>query len=90
MDDENHTETHHITAHGTTTLEVIYTNEEATVERILAMYEKWLKKEKNGFFGLDLEYTPCRTCKRQEMSIVQIAMRHHVLVYHYNSSLKHL
>jgi CO dehydrogenase/acetyl-CoA synthase beta subunit len=51
MDVVNHTETHHITAHGTTTLEVVYTNEEATVERILAMYEKWLEKEKNRCNG---------------------------------------
>ncbi|XP_051221471.1 uncharacterized protein [Lolium perenne] len=53
------------------------------------MYEKWLEKEKNMFFGLDLEYTPRRTCKRQEMAVVQITMRHHILVYHYNSSFKH-
>ena len=63
MDVENHTETHHITAHGTTTLEVVYTNEEAIVERILAMYEKWLEKEKNRFVGLDLKYTQRRTYK---------------------------
>ncbi|XP_051196869.1 uncharacterized protein [Lolium perenne] len=89
MDVGNHTETHHITAHGTTTLEVVYTNDEAIVERILAMYGKWLEKEKNRFVGLDHEYTPRSTCKRQEMAVVQIAMRQHVLVYHYSSSFKH-
>ena len=47
MDDKKlTTETHRITAHGTTVLEVVYTNMPETVERIIAMYEQWLKKEK--------------------------------------------
>ncbi|XP_071683488.1 uncharacterized protein [Lolium perenne] len=89
MDVRNHTETHHITAHGTTTMEVVYTNEEETVERILAMYEKWLEKEKSRFVELDIEYTQHSTYKRQDMAVVEIAMRQYVLVYHYSSSSKH-
>jgi hypothetical protein len=58
MDDKKlTTETHHITAHGTTVLEVVYTNEPRTVELVIAMYEQWLHEEKNKFVGLDLEYT---------------------------------
>ena len=40
------TETHTITAHGTIVLEVVHTNMPETVERIISMYEQWLKKEK--------------------------------------------
>ena len=47
----------HITTHGTTVLEVVYTNDPRTVERIIKKYEEWLKEEKNKFIGLDLEYT---------------------------------
>ena len=49
--------TEHITTHGTTVLEVVYTNDPRTVERIINKYEEWLKEEKNKFVGLDLEYT---------------------------------
>ncbi|XP_073358284.1 uncharacterized protein [Aegilops tauschii subsp. strangulata] len=47
--------TEHITTHGTTVLEVVYTNDPRTVERIIKKYEEWLKEEKNKFVGLDLE-----------------------------------
>jgi hypothetical protein len=89
MDDgELTTETHLITPHGTTTLKVVYTNEESTVEKTLAMYEKWLAGEtaEKRFVGLDLEYTrrcPGKKPWPQEMAVVQIAMRNHVLVFHY-------
>ena len=42
---DNHkqkTETTHIAAHGTTILDVVYTNKDNTMEQILAKYEQWL------------------------------------------------
>ena len=84
MDDKKLTmETHRITAHGTTVLEVVYTNIPETVERIIAMYEQWLKKEKYKFVGLDIEYTRWVSYKSQGVAVVQLAMGDHVLVYHF-------
>ena len=75
--------TEHITTHGTTVLEVVYTNDPRTVERIINKYEEWLKEEKNKFIGLDLEYTRKSSYIRQGIAVVQLTMREHVLVYHY-------
>ena len=75
--------TEHITTHGTTVLEVVYTNDPRTMERIIKKYEEWLKEEKNKFVGLDLEYTRKSSYIRQGITVVQLAMREHVLVYHY-------
>ena len=52
MDGRNRiTETTTVRTHGTV-LEVVYTNEEHTVERILNKYEEWLAEEKHRFIGL--------------------------------------
>jgi hypothetical protein len=75
MDDGKRRKIHHITTQGTTTLKVVYTNEEATVERILAMYEKFLEKEKHMFVGLELELSQSSRYKRREMVVMQIVMR---------------
>jgi hypothetical protein len=52
------------------------------------MFEGWLDVDKRGlqFVGLDLEYTPCG--RAQTVSVMQVAMRNHVLVYHYCRGLK--
>lgn len=47
------------------------------------MYEEWLKEEKNKFVGLDLEYTRKSSYRRRGVAVMQLAMREHVLVYHY-------
>ena len=84
MDDRNRTtETTTVRTHGTV-LEVVYTNEEHTVERILKKYEEWLAEEKHQFIGLDIEYTRDRRC----MAVLQLAMRQHVLVFHWCKSKK--
>ena len=50
-----------ITAHGTTKIIVVYTNEPAKVESIIKMYKQWLAIDeriyKMKFVGLDIEYT---------------------------------
>ena len=80
----NFSETSTITAHGTTLLTLVYTNEEWKVNETLAMFEKMLDEDKSGgrFVGLDLEYTP-RGFGYQRMAVVQLAVKEHVLVYHY-------
>ena len=75
--------TEHITTHGTTVLEVVYTNDPRTMERIIKKYEEWLKEEKNKLVGLDLEHTGKSSYIRQGIAVVQLFKRQHVLVYHY-------
>ncbi|KAM0850176.1 hypothetical protein ACQ4PT_053252 [Festuca glaucescens] len=83
MDDgKRTTERHHITAHGTTTLDVVYTNMVESVDEVLVMYEQWLETNELGkyrFVGLDLEYT----VDQQQIAIVQLALGKHVLIFHY-------
>lgn len=75
----------HITGYGTTYLEVVYTNDVATVNHVLQKYEQWLADEKHKFVGLDLEFTreTCRNDPNQRMAVIQIAFGQHVLVFHY-------
>ena len=83
--DGGFTKPFNITAHGTTKLDVIYTNSIQTVDHILGMYESWLAKEKHRFVGLDLEYTYKRKYdpNPQEIAVIQLAMHQHVLVFQY-------
>ena len=78
-------DTHLVPTHGTMTLTVVYTNDEATVETTLARFEQLLEKEKHKFVGLDLEYTRANKRKNppQEIAVVQIAIHEEVLVYHF-------
>ena len=68
-----------IVPHGTTTLDVVYTNDPVEVNKILLKYEGWLDEEKHRFVGLDLEYT----LNQKRCAVLQLSMRNHVLVYHY-------
>ena len=57
MDDrKNTTESYHFLAHGDTWIDVIYTNEASTIDRIILELEGLLEKEQRKFVGLDLEY----------------------------------
>ena len=82
--DTTFSETTTIKAHGTTMLTVVYTNETWKVDETLAMFEKTLDEDKSGhrFVGLDLEYTP-RGVGYERMAVVKLAVKEHVLVYHY-------
>ena len=64
---------------------VVYTNEESTVGKIHAKYERWLAVEEHKFMRLDLEYTRKYSWRSptQEITVVQLSMGDHVLVYHY-------
>ncbi|KAK1653781.1 hypothetical protein QYE76_071586 [Lolium multiflorum] len=80
-DEKSTTEKYRILAHGRTYIDVVYTNEAATVDRILRMYEGWLDEDEDRFkfVGLDLEYDS----SGYKLAVMQIAMREHVLVFHY-------
>jgi hypothetical protein len=76
-------------AHGTTEIDVVYTNDPAKVESVLKQYEQWLEMDeptfKMKFVGLDIEYTrgPEVTREAQQVAIIQSAMRNHILVFHF-------
>ena len=84
MEGEGYTRRWKVTAHGKTELDVVYTNEEATMVQTLAMYEQWLREDEHKFVGLDLEYTKEDPYWDNDLAVVQLAMRTHVLVYHYS------
>ena len=81
------TEIHHITAYGTTYLEVVYTNEVRTVNHTLEKYEQWLEDQEYRFVGLDIEFTRDRRDEDppQKIAIIQIAFGQHVLIFQYCS-----
>jgi len=84
MDDFlNTTEYHPIVADGNTKLDVWYTNEPGKVEEIIALYEDWLREEKYKFVGLGMEFTRKDRYGRRKVVVMQLAMRNHVLVYHF-------
>jgi hypothetical protein len=58
--------------------EAMYTNEGPTVAHVLNMYSKWLKKEKNKFIGLDLEYD----ITQKKIVVMQFRLKDHILVFH--------
>ena len=80
-DEKSTTEKHRILAHGRTYIDVVYNNEAATVDGVLRMYEGWLDEDEDRFkfVGLDLEYDS----SGHKLAVMQIAMREHVLVFHY-------
>ena len=66
-----------VLAHGTTNLDVVYTNGDAKVSVFLSMFEAWLREEKHKFMGPDLEYTAdCR-----DVAVVQLCFKHRVMVF---------
>ena len=95
--DDHITETEEITitAHGPTDIQVVYTNDPVKVESIIKMYKEWLAidedKFKMKFVGLDIEYTRSHTVtgEPQQIALIQLAMRRHVLVVHFCRYVKH-
>ena len=65
--------------HGTTMVDVVYTNETHVVESTLEKYEQWLLWDTHRVIGLDLEYTK----DEKRIAVIQLAMRKHVLVFHF-------
>ena len=72
-----------LTVHGNQKIEAVYTNDPAELERVLDMYQKWFAAGDPKIMGLDMEFTSDRALKDKRMAVIQLAMRHHVLVYQY-------
>ena len=68
-----------ISAHETTKIDVVYTNDTWVVKSTLEMYEYWHRQDDHRFVGLDLEYT----ADGNEVAVFQLCMRQHVLVFQY-------
>ena len=65
-------------------LSVVYTIDPAVVEDSINTLEQLLAKDdKYKVVGFDLQYTAGRPRVDQAVSIAQLCVGHHVLVYHY-------
>uniref|UniRef100_A0A8I6WKS2 3'-5' exonuclease domain-containing protein n=1 Tax=Hordeum vulgare subsp. vulgare TaxID=112509 RepID=A0A8I6WKS2_HORVV len=77
-----------VLAHGTTMLDVVYTNESREMPFFLEqLKEKWLDAamDHEKFLGLDLEYT----ANQRGVAIIQLCFAHHVLIFQWARSDKH-
>ena len=68
-----------VRAHGTTYLNVVYTNDSTKVPGFLSDFEYWLREapEQDKFMGLDLEYTP----DQRDVAVIQLCFKKHVMVF---------
>uniref|UniRef100_A0A8I6YB11 3'-5' exonuclease domain-containing protein n=1 Tax=Hordeum vulgare subsp. vulgare TaxID=112509 RepID=A0A8I6YB11_HORVV len=77
-----------VLAHGTTILDVVYTNESTEMPYFLEqLKEQWLDAamDHEKFLGLDLEYT----ADQRGVAVIQLCFAHHVLIFQWASSDKH-
>ena len=71
---------HKVLAHGTTMLDVVYTNESREVPFFLEqLKERWLDAamDHEKFLGLDLEYT----ADQRGVAVIQLCFARHVLIF---------
>ncbi|KAM0848630.1 hypothetical protein ACQ4PT_054253 [Festuca glaucescens] len=80
------TEIRKIVAHGTTEIEVVYTDDSYEASKTVDMYEQWLSKDEYKFMGLDFEYCNPEYEDDCRIAVVQLTMKNHVLVYQWSSS----
>ena len=76
-------ENHRITPHGTTHLDVVYTNMTEKVDEFIDKVDKLLQTDEFGkhrIVGLDLEYT----YSQENIAVVQLCLGTNVLVFHYS------
>ena len=75
-------------------IDAVYTNDLAEVQRKLDMYERMLegRDPADGFMGLDLEYTSDSLNHEftQLVFVVQLCLDKKVLVFQYSRYVKHL
>uniref|UniRef100_A0A8I6WPS4 3'-5' exonuclease domain-containing protein n=1 Tax=Hordeum vulgare subsp. vulgare TaxID=112509 RepID=A0A8I6WPS4_HORVV len=77
-----------VLAHGTTKLDVVYTNESREVPFFLEqLKEKWFENamDHEKFLGLDLEYT----ADQRGVAVIQLCSARHVLIFQWARSDKH-
>ena len=66
-----------------TDLSVVYTKDPAMVDDYINTVEQLLARDKYKVVGIDLQYTGGHPGKDQKVTVVQLCLRHHVLIYHY-------
>ena len=69
-----------VLAHGTTMLDVVYTNESREMPFFLQqLKERWFDHaaDHEKFLGLDLEYT----ADQRGVAVIQLCFKHHVLIF---------
>uniref|UniRef100_A0A8I6YQ40 3'-5' exonuclease domain-containing protein n=1 Tax=Hordeum vulgare subsp. vulgare TaxID=112509 RepID=A0A8I6YQ40_HORVV len=79
---------HKVLAHGTTMLDVVYTNLSREVPFFLQqLKEKWFDNavDHEKFLGLDLEYT----ADQRGVAVIQLCFARHVLIFQWARSDKH-
>ena len=64
-------------------LSVVYTNNSDWVEHSIHIMELLLAEEKYKVVGFDLECTRARAGSRPKVSVAQMCVSHHILVYNY-------
>ena len=64
-------------------LSVVYTNDPVWMEHSIHITELLLATEKYKVVGFDLEYTRALVGSRPKVTVTQMCMHKHVLVYHY-------
>ena len=70
-----------VVTHGTTEIEITYTNNVEVVEENTAMFRRMLEKEADKFLGLDFEYIADYDHFEEEVAVIQLALHRHVLVF---------
>lgn len=75
-----------VVPHGTTKVDVVYTNDPFVLESTLKMFELRLLQDRPRFFSVDLEYTS----DQSNIVVVQLAIDEHVLVYHFCKCVLHM
>ncbi|XP_071683485.1 uncharacterized protein [Lolium perenne] len=84
-DEKSTTENYRILAHGSTYIDVVYTNEAATVDRILRMYKGWLDEDEDRCkdqcprlltFLKHKQYTFTSVDKRNDTKVLRAAGLH--------------
>lgn len=69
------------TAHGSTVLDVTYTNDVQVVEQTIGEFRRLLEEEEYKFLGLDFEYIGEYDDFEEEVAVIQLALRRKVLVF---------
>uniref|UniRef100_A0A8I6X2F0 3'-5' exonuclease domain-containing protein n=1 Tax=Hordeum vulgare subsp. vulgare TaxID=112509 RepID=A0A8I6X2F0_HORVV len=74
-----------VLAHGTTELNVVYTNDSVMVPRFLTYFKKWLQEaeENENFMWLDLEYT----ANQQGVAVIQLCFKRNVMIFQWASGI---
>jgi hypothetical protein len=77
-----------IQTHGSTKLNVMYTNDPDSVKLCVAKFKQYLQDEKHKVAGLDLVPIHPSPDREQWITVAQVCVRGEVLVYHYCRAIR--